>query len=65
VFIAHDLAVVRRLADRVAVMYRGEIVETGAADEIYETPSHDYTRVLLDAVPRLPDDPRAMTGPSI
>jgi ABC-type glutathione transport system ATPase component len=58
VFIAHDLAVVRRLADRVAVMYRGEIVETGAADDVYETPAHEYTRALLAAVPRLPDDPQ-------
>jgi oligopeptide transport system ATP-binding protein len=55
VFIAHDLAVVRRLADRVAVMYQGQIVETGAADDVYETPAHEYTRALLDAVPRLPD----------
>jgi oligopeptide transport system ATP-binding protein len=53
VFIAHDLAVVRRLADRVAVMYRGEIVETAPADDVYETPQHEYTRTLLDAVPRL------------
>jgi oligopeptide transport system ATP-binding protein len=58
VFIAHDLAVVRRLADRVAVMYRGEIVETGPADDVYEAPRHEYTRALLDAVPRLPDDPQ-------
>ena len=58
VFIAHDLAVVRRLADRVAVMYRGEIVETGPADDVYEAPTHEYTRALLDAVPRLPDDPQ-------
>jgi ABC-type dipeptide/oligopeptide/nickel transport system ATPase component len=49
---------VRRLADRVAVMYRGEIVESGAADDVYETPAHEYTRALLDAVPRLPDDPQ-------
>jgi ABC-type glutathione transport system ATPase component len=57
-FIAHDLAVVRRLADRVAVMYEGEIVETGPADQVYEAPAHEYTRALLDAVPRLPEDPQ-------
>jgi ABC-type oligopeptide transport system ATPase subunit len=53
VFIAHDLAVVRKLADRVAVMHRGKIVETGAADDVYETPAHEYTRALLAAVPRI------------
>ena len=51
IFIAHDLAVVRKLADRVAVMYRGRIVETGPADAVYETPGHEYTRALLAAVP--------------
>jgi ABC-type glutathione transport system ATPase component len=50
VFISHDMAVVRHLCDRVAVMYRGAIVESGAADRIYEAPSHDYTRSLLASV---------------
>lgn len=53
VFIAHDLAVVRQVSDRVAVMRRGQVVETGPADEVYENPSDPYTRQLLAAVPAL------------
>ncbi len=56
-FIAHDLAIVRHVAHRVAVMFGGCIVEMGRADEVYGQPSHPYTRVLLDAVP-IPDPAR-------
>jgi len=56
-FIAHDLAIVRHVAHRVAVMFGGRIVEMGRAEEVYGQPSHPYTRALLDAVP-VPDPVR-------
>ncbi|MCU0910539.1 MAG: ABC transporter ATP-binding protein [Rhodobacteraceae bacterium] len=52
-FITHDMAVVAQMADRVVVMYRGRIVESGPVTEIFEAPKADYTRSLLAAVPRL------------
>jgi ABC-type oligopeptide transport system ATPase subunit len=53
-FISHDLSVVRHVSDRVAVMYRGRIVETASVDQIFDAPQHDYTRALLAATP-VPD----------
>jgi peptide/nickel transport system ATP-binding protein len=51
-FISHDLAVVRYMADEILVMNAGRIVERGAADEIYARPRHEYTRQLLESIPR-------------
>ncbi len=52
VFISHDLSVIRQIADRIAVMYIGRVVEIGDSESIYESPKHPYTAALLSAVPR-------------
>ncbi len=54
VFISHDLLTVRYIADRIAVMYLGEVVEYGPADQVFDQPAHPYTKALIEAVP-LPD----------
>ena len=60
VFVSHDLAVVKVMSDRVAVMYRGRIVEIGPAESVYRMPSHPYTRRLLEAVPVIDESERAL-----
>ncbi|MDA8017435.1 MAG: ABC transporter ATP-binding protein [Thermoanaerobaculia bacterium] len=65
VFIGHDLGAVRKVADRVAVLYSGRIVEIGSAEEVLSHPSHPYTAALLEAVPRLgprAESPRPLAG---
>lgn len=54
IFIAHDLAVVKNVSDRVAVMYLGKLCEVASSDDLYARPAHPYTRVLLDSIP-VPD----------
>jgi len=56
-FIAHDLAVVKHISDRIAIMYLGQLMEIGGADEIYTGPLHPYTRALIAAIPE-PDPSR-------
>ncbi|MCD7797814.1 MAG: ATP-binding cassette domain-containing protein [Akkermansiaceae bacterium] len=58
-FISHDLSVVRYMADRIAVMRRGRIVEYGEAEAVFRRPRHPYTRQLLQAIPRLQDEERS------
>ena len=60
-YVTHDLAVVANIADRVAVMYAGQIVELGPKETMFANPSHPYTRALLDSIPHL-SQARALTG---
>ena len=55
-FISHDLAVVSQVADRIAVMYAGNLVEMGSKHDIFHAPAHPYTRGLLNGVPTLKTD---------
>ena len=57
--ITHDMGVVADIADRVAVMYAGRIAETGGTQQVFARPRHPYTRLLLAALPRLSDEPKA------
>ncbi|MGO4197754.1 oligopeptide/dipeptide ABC transporter ATP-binding protein [Rhizobium sp. YAF28] len=59
-FISHDLSLMRNFAGNVGVLYRGQIVETGAVSSVFENPSHDYTRLLLASVPVISKEEEAM-----
>jgi len=54
-FITHDFGIIAQLADRVAIMQKGRIVELGTAEDIFYSPKANYTKELLEAVPKIPD----------
>ncbi len=56
-FISHDLGVVHHIADKIAVMYLGSIIEYSLTDDLFKTPRHPYTKRLLDAIPKLRKEP--------
>ena len=65
IFVSHNMAVVRQVSDRVAVMYRGRIVETGATDDVFARPQHPYTRLLLGSVPRMLTSPQEAVAEAV
>ncbi len=63
VFISHDLHVVRWLSDRILVMYLGEVVEIGPAEQLFTASAHPYTRALLSSMPSMDPENRTLTSP--
>ena len=62
IFITHNLGIVAKMCDRVAVMYAGRMVEAGPVKEIFDAPAHPYTRALLESIPRMSDSRRRLTA---
>lgn len=60
IFISHDMGVISQMADRVAVMYAGQIVETAGSKEIFKNPTHPYTRGLLNAIPKMDEEKKEL-----
>ena len=63
-FISHNIAVVRQVSDRIAVMYLGRIVEIGPTEEVFNNPSHPYTKLLLSSVPKMTSGSQISSAPS-
>ncbi len=63
-FISHNIAVVRQVSDRIAVMYLGRIVEIGETEKVFNNPSHPYTKLLLSSVPKMAAGSKISTAPS-
>ncbi|HKZ07922.1 MAG TPA: ABC transporter ATP-binding protein [Methylomirabilota bacterium] len=62
IFITHNLGIVAKMCDRVAVMYAGRMVESGPVKQIFDTPAHPYTRALLESIPRMGDPRQRLTA---
>jgi oligopeptide/dipeptide ABC transporter ATP-binding protein len=62
IFITHNLGIVAKMCDQLAVMYAGRVVESGPVRQLFRTPSHPYTRALLASIPRMNDDRRRLTA---
>ena len=62
IFITHNLGIVAKMCDRVAVMYAGRMVESGPVKQIFDAPAHPYTRALLESIPRMGDARRRLTA---
>src|SRR3989442_6703870 len=61
IFITHNLGIVAKMCDQVAVMYAGRLVEAGPVKQIYNSPAHPYTQALLESIPRLRDSRKRLT----
>jgi oligopeptide/dipeptide ABC transporter ATP-binding protein len=62
IFITHNLGIVAKMCDQVAVMYAGRLIESGPVHQIFDAPAHPYTRALLESIPRLSEDDRRLTA---
>ena len=62
IFITHNLGIVAKMCDQVAVMYAGRMVESGPVKQIYNSPAHPYTQALLESIPRLGDNRKRLTA---
>ena len=62
IFITHNLGIVAKMCDQVAVMYAGRLVESGPVKQIYNAPAHPYTRALLESIPRVGDNRKRLTA---